>query len=405
VRNWTIPNSWKWASLADVAADIPNAIVDGPFGSNLKNSDYVETGIPVLQGKNITDDQFKWIEIRYISEAKAQELRRSSVRPGDFLIVKIGSIGFCAPIPNLNGHEFAIIPANLAKITLDASRTHPQFFQHWMRTQEVKDHLKGVASQTAQPALSLSKIREIPIPLPPLDEQRRIAAIFDLADDLRCKRREALALLQSANRFIFLEMFGDPIANNLTWPTVRLGDVGTLDRGVSKHRPRNDPALLGGPYPLIQTGEVTNSDGYIRNFTSTYSELGLRQSRLWPQGTLCITIAANIGKTGILTFEACFPDSVVGFVPGDQVRTEFVQQWFAFIQPVLERDAPQFAQKNINLAILRELRLINPPFDLQCSFADRVAEIDKLKTNHRAHLAKLDALFASLQHRAFRGEL
>jgi uncharacterized DUF497 family protein len=129
---------------------------------------------------------------------------------------------------------------------------------------------------------------------------------------------------------------------------------------------------------------VTNSDGYIGNFTSTYSELGLRQSKLWNKGTLCITIAANIGKTGILTFDACFPDSVVGFAPGNGLRTEFVQQWFAFVQPALERDAPQFAQKNINLAILRELTLINPPFDLQHCFADRVAEIDKLKAHHNA---------------------
>lgn len=127
--------------------------------------------------------------------------------------------------------------------------------------------------------------------------------------------------------------------------------------------------------------------------------------RLWPKGTLCITIAANIGKTGILTFDACFPDSVVGFAPRNDVRTEFVQQWLAFVQPALERDAPQFAQKNINLAILRELTLINPPFDLQCAFAARVAEIDKLTAHHRVHLAKLDALFASLQHRAFRREL
>src|SRR5205823_6202044 len=98
-----------------------------------------------------------------------------------------------------------------------------------------------------------------------------------------------------------------------------------------------------------------------------------------PAGTLCITIAANIGNTGILTFDACFPDSVVGFTPNDQVVTEFVQQWFGFIQPALEKDAPQFAQKNINLAILRDLILPVPPLSLQRDFAAIVAEIDALK--------------------------
>src|SRR5262249_8289055 len=151
------------------------------------------------------------------------------------------------------------------------------------------------------------------IPLPPLDEQRRIAAILDHADALRAKRRRALACLDTLTQSVFVDMFGNPVRNERGWPTRKLVELGTLDRGVSKHRPRNDPALLGGPYPLIQTGDVANSGGYITGFVATYSELGLAQSRLWPAGTLCITIAANIAKTGVLTFDACFPDSVVGF--------------------------------------------------------------------------------------------
>jgi len=248
-------------------------------------------------------------------------------------------------------------------------------------------------------------LEELSIPLPPLDEQRRIAAILDQADDLRRKRRDTLQKLQKVGRAVFLEMFGDPTANKKGWSIILLGDAGKLDRGVSKHRPRNDPVLLGGPYPLIQTGDIANCDGYVRTYSTTYSEEGLKQSKLWPSGTLCITIAANIGKTGILTFDACFPDSIVGFAPNSSIRTEFVQQWFAFIQPALEKAAPQFAQKNINLGILRILKLPTPPLDMQRTFAACVAEIDKLKAHYRAHLVKLDVLFASLQYRAFAGEL
>src|SRR6476646_2180193 len=104
-----------------------------------------------------------------------------------------------------------------------------------------------------------------------------------------------------------------------------LGELGALDRGRSKHRPRNARHLYGGPYPFIQTGDIANSDGYIRTHTQTYSEAGLAQSRQWPTETLCITIAANIGKTAILTYPACFPDSVVGFTPGEDVTIEYVQ--------------------------------------------------------------------------------
>src|SRR5262249_25290581 len=100
------------------------------------------------------------------------------------------------------------------------------------------------------------------------------------------------------------------------WAWARFPELGTFGRGRSKHRPRNDPALFeGGTHPLIQTGDVARSYGTIRTYSSKYNDIGLAQSRLWPAGTLCITIAANIADSGILGFDACFPDSVVGFVP------------------------------------------------------------------------------------------
>jgi type I restriction enzyme, S subunit len=189
------------------------------------------------------------------------------------------------------------------------------------------------------------------------------------------------------------------------WTVRKFGSVGTLGRGVSKHRPRTAPELLDGQYSLVQTGEVTNCDGYICAYHSTYSEVGLRQSKMCPAGTLCITIAANIARTGILTFDACFPDSIVGFRSDEPATIEFVRTWLSFLQKRLGETAPESAQKNINLAILRNLDVPLPPIALQNEFACRVAAVEKLKIAHRASLAEMDALFFSLQHRAFRGEL
>ena len=200
-------------------------------------------------------------------------------------------------------------------------------------------------------------------------------------------------------------MFGDPVTNPKGFLVKKLGEVGILDRGVSKHRPRNDPALLGGEHPLIQTGDVANADGYIRNFTSTYSDLGLKQSRKWPAGTLCITIAANIGKTAILNINACFPDSVVGFTPGTDTNAEYVQFWMACVQKRLEEIAPQSAQKNINLAILRELPIPMPAKALQNEFQQLIAVIETQKVTMRAAADRTSGLFLSLQNRAFHGEL
>lgn len=177
----------------------------------------------------------------------------------------------------------------------------------------------------------------------------------------------------------FIELFGDPVNNSKKLPELTLPELGEFGRGVSKHRPRNDPALLGGEYPLIQTGEVANSELYITSYENTYSELGLKQSKLWQSGTLCITIAANIAKTAILTFDACFPDSVVGFKANDKTNNIFIHYWFSFFQAILEAQAPESAQKNINLKILSELRIIVPPIEQQNEFKSFVEQTDKLK--------------------------
>lgn len=254
------------------------------------------------------------------------------------------------------------------------------------------------------PRLSPRSIEKFLIPLPSLEEQRRIAAILDKADSIRAKRRQALDHLDALTQSIFHDMFGNPVSNPRGLPTVRLSELGKLDRGVSKHRPRNDPALLGGKCPLIQTGDVSNSGGYIDSFSSTYSDSGVAQSKIWPTGTLCITIAANIAKTGILTFDACFPDSVVGF-RSDPETIVFVQTWMGFLQAVIEADAPQSAQKNINLKVLRDLEVPLPSRSERGQYFRAAESVLARKRDMKISLEKLDELFASLQSRAFTGEL
>ncbi len=264
---------------------------------------------------------------------------------------------------------------------------------------------KSMQGAAGQKRVSVDFLKNFEIPLPPLDEQKRIAAILDKADALRRKRQQAIDLADQFLRSVFLEMFGDPVTNPKGWPTAKFGEVGTLDRGKSKHRPRNAPALLGGPYPLIQTGDVANSKGYIKAFKSTYSELGLKQSRMWPAGTLCITIAANIAKTGVLTFDACFPDSVVGFKSNGHVTVEYVRYWMGFLQKMLEANAPESAQKNINLEILRGLEIPVPPQELQEQFTAIIGKANQLTAKADSSVQSGDDLFGALGAQAFSGEL
>lgn len=257
----------------------------------------------------------------------------------------------------------------------------------------------------AVPGLNRDDAYAQPLLLPPIEEQRRIAAVLDAAEALRAKRRQALVQLDTLTQAVFIDMFGDPVHNRRGWRMAPLTELGNLDRGVSRHRPRNDPVLLDGRWPLIQTGDVAASGGYITEFETTYSDAGLAQSKIWPRGTLCITIAANIAKTGILTFDACFPDSVVGFTARREGASEFVRAVLDHLQPILEQQAPESAQKNINLKVLRGIQVPVPPEKLMVEYASRVAGVAQQQAYVSQHLEGLDTLFVSLQQRAFRGEL
>lgn len=248
-------------------------------------------------------------------------------------------------------------------------------------------------------------IKDLQIPLPPLPIQKRIAEILDAADALKRKDQELLKKYDELAQAIFIDMFGDPVKNEKGWEIERFNKIGTLNRGISKHRPRNAPELLGGIYPLIQTGDVANSDGFISKYNSTYSEIGLQQSKLWKKGTLCITIAANIAKTGILEFDACFPDSIVGFIPNEKkCNVIFIKFWISFLQKILEDNAPESAQKNINLDVLKNLEVICPPIELQNKFEKEIKLLKSQKTllNNKP---KSENLFNSLLQKAVKGEL
>lgn len=253
-----------------------------------------------------------------------------------------------------------------------------QFQQNWQRLSE---HFDTLFTTTAsidtlkQTILQLAVMGKL-VPQNPNDEpatkllERIAVEKAQLIKDKKIKKQKPLPAITEEEK---------PFELPSGWEWCRLPDLGELARGKSKHRPRNDPKLYNnGTIPLVQTGDVARSDEIIKTYTAMYNEVGLAQSQLWPKGTLCITIAANIADTGILGFDACFPDSVVGYTCFEhQIPTKYFDYFIRTAKANLEKFAPSTAQKNINLEILSQVLVPCPPLE---EFERVVNKVDVLLT-------------------------
>lgn len=178
----------------------------------------------------------------------------------------------------------------------------------------------------------------------------------------------------------------------MKWDSFRIDQIGTISRGKSRHRPRDASHLYGGPYPFIQTGDVKASGLYITSYSQTYSDAGLAQSKLWPAGTLCITIAANIGDTSILSFDACFPDSVIGFVADPQkADTRFIKYLFdSKLKAQYKAFSQGVAQDNLSQEKLLSIDLEVPHISIQTRIAEILSAYDNLIENNRRQIKLLE---------------
>lgn len=182
--------------------------------------------------------------------------------------------------------------------------------------------------------------------------------------------------------------------NKIKWTKKRLTDLGKFARGKSKHRPRNDKTLFkNGHYPLVQTGDIKKANLYIQKSEEFYNEKGLKQSKLWPTDTLCITIAANIAETALLGQPMCFPDSIVGFNAfPNKSNNLFVHYVFELLKQQIQDNVNGSIQKNINLEFLENFELMVPPLNYQNKVSKLLKDIDSKITNNNAISKELESM-------------
>lgn len=387
-------NKWKKVKLKDYIEQIRGVSYKPEDATDVPTEGYY----PILRANNIKDNALIFDDFVYAKENKIK--KEQMIQKGDIIV--------CAS----SGSKELVGKAAQAKKDLQmsfgafckgvrAKNILPEYLGNYFKSPIYRKTISRLSAGANINNIKSEHLDNLEIPLPTMEEQKKIVARLDAVSDLLAKQKQLLSEQDSLIQSTFYDMFGDPIKNEKGWKIEKFKELGTLERGKSQHRPRNAPELLGGPYPLIQTGDIAQAGLYLDSFSQTYSELGLKQSRLWKKGTLCITIAANIAKTSILNFDACFPDSVVGFINNTACSIMFIQIWMSFLQQILESNAPQAAQKNINLEILGNLDVIVPPLELQQKFAAIAEQIESEKSKIKSAIAETQTLFNALMSEYF----
>ena len=252
----------------------------------------------------------------------------------------------------------------------------------------------------------ISKYSKVKIPLPPLEQQKKIAAILDAADTYRQKTKALITKYDALTQSLFLDMFGDPVRNPKGWERIKLEEIGTISSGSTPSRKNEEN--FNGDIPWVKTGEVNSK--IILDTEEKISKTALSNSscKLYPAGSLIIAMygqGKTRGQVALLGIEASTNQACAVLTKSDKANFTFLYKLIQMAYSDLRSLGRGGNQPNLNSGILKKYLVINPPMELQNQFADSVKAIEAKKEQAQASLAQAENLFNSLLQRAFKGEL
>ena len=416
-KPFDIPESWKWVRFGDISTYnhrkekiSANEITEDMWSLDLEDIEK-ESGkiinICKASQRKISGDKVRFYKGQILYSKLRPYLKKILVAPDD---------GICSS---------EMVPFNLyGNIDL-------QYAVYFLKSPHVDFIINSVTYGVKMPRVGTDTMIELPFPLPPLAEQKRIVSKIEellpyidrykqawrkleqfnsrFPEDMKKSllqhaiqgklveqhpeegtAEELFAQIQKEKQRLIAEkkikkekplpeITDDekPFDIPESWKWVRLQQIGELSRGRSQKRPRNDPNLfINGTFPFIQTGDVARANGHISCWSTMYNQEGVAQSRIWPAGTVCLTIAANIGDVAILDFDSCFPDSVVGFNAYKPIMSnEFFMYGLMCYKTILDKLSRSTAQKNINIEILSQIAFPLPPLAEQKRIVEKLEQL------------------------------
>ncbi len=373
---------------------------------------YKQSGRPFVRSQNIGWGELLLEDVAFIDEETHSSFSSTQIEVFDVLLNITGaSIGRCvvadARIEGGNVNQHVCI------VRVKPDELNPFFLNQYLISHDGQKQIDSFQAGGNRQGLNFEQIRSFLIPLPTQSaEQQKIAESLSSVDELMAAQARKVDALKTHKKGLMQQLFpreGETaprlrfpeFRNAGEWEERKLGTVCDIQRGKFSHRPRNDPRFFGGPYPFIQTGDVVKSEGRAVIASQSLNEEGLAVSKLFKPTIVLITIAANIGDTGLLQTEGCFTDSVVGLIPRKDVIPVFLELIMRGQKDNLNKVATTGAQRNINNEILREVSILLPSVPEQHRIASCLTSLDALITAETQKLAALKVHKKGLMQQLF----
>ncbi len=404
--NQSLPEDWQWVKARE-CLDVRDGTHDSPK--------YVSEGFPLVTSKNLVDGKIDFSTCNFISEEDHYAIsKRSSVDEGDILYAMIGTIG--NPVVVNKDCEFSI--KNVALFKFNNENLFNRYFYHFLNSPLAKNQFDANARGGTQKFVSLGNIRELEIPLPPLSEQKRIAAILDKADAIRRKRQQAIQLADDFLRAVFLDMFGDPETNPKNWSVrsvyecLEKGEILEIQDGNHGNDHPKVSDFTSNGHPFI-TANVVRNGNILFDKCYYLSDEWLNKLRIGfaKPGDVLLSHKGSLGFTAVLdeSFETYIfsPQTTYYRVNREVVDPEYLKGYFnsAFFQRILAKSGIQSTRAYVGITRQKELPIMIPPIDIQRKYVTLIKKIRLLTNKVLISHDNSHNLFDSLSQKAFSGQL
>ena len=390
--NVQIPDGWRVARLGDVARERVQRANSGLRADVLS----ITNDLGFVQSRQKFDRQVFSQDTSNYKVVRRGDIAYNPAR------LNVGSIAI------LTDPEIGIVSPMYVVLESDTTRFLPEFLFRLLKLPSLFAIYRRFGEGTVRSSIGFHLLRNVALAIPPKYEQKQILVVLDAVDDAIECAEAVIAATERLRDALLHELLTRGVPGwhiewrdvpglgvvPTEWEVVRLGEVAEVERGKFAHRPRNEPRFYGGEIPFIQTGDIVQAKGRIREHTQTLNDAGLAISRLFPADTIVMTIAANIGETAIAIYPVAFPDSLVG-ITARHVDTQFLEHFLRTQKERLRAAAPASAQKNINLKNLRPMAVPYPSLEEQHAIAGVLDSLDEAIERARAEREALQSLKVS----------